>query len=113
MSIERRFHPRKDVNFSVSIALDNSNDQLSSTAINVSLSGIQLSVDKVCVDLILSQCSHPAQFQIRFNDDSKVDPFTVRLIVNRRISQNQFLLGLKFIAISTEQRTQLETLLNQ
>ncbi|WOH36983.1 PilZ domain-containing protein [Thalassotalea fonticola] len=113
MSIERRFHPRKDVNFSVSITLENSNEQLSSTAINLSLSGIQLSVDKSGVDLILSQCSHPAQFQIRLNDDNKVDRFTVRLIVNRRISQNQFLLGLKFIDISVEQLAILETIINQ
>lgn len=113
MSIERRFHPRKDVNFSVSIALDNSNEQLTGTAVNLSLSGIQLKVDKPCVDLILRQCNHPAQFQLLFSDSTKVDPYTVRVIVNRRKSQNQFLLGLKFIDISAEQISTIETLLNQ
>ena len=112
MSIERRFHPRKDVNFSVNIVLNNNEQQLESTAVNLSLSGIQLSLDKASVDLILEQAGHPAEFQINLSDNSGVAPITVRLIVNRRVSQNKFLLGLKFINISAEQLTTIELLLN-
>ncbi|WNC71823.1 PilZ domain-containing protein [Thalassotalea psychrophila] len=111
MSIERRFHPRKDVSFSVSIVLTTSELNIESTAVNLSRSGIQLSVDKTSVDLILEQGTHPTQFKIQLTDNN-VDLFTVRLVVNRRISQNQFLLGLKFIDISVEQLATIDTLLN-
>ena len=113
MSIERRFHPRKDVSFSVSIVLKNSEQPLESAAVNLSLSGIQLNVDKACVDLILNQGDHPAQFQIILNDNSEAAPITVRLVVNRRISHNKFLLGLKYIDISADQLSTIEYLLNQ
>jgi hypothetical protein len=115
MSIERRFYPRKDVNFSVSIVLKDSEQQLTSTAINISLSGVQLSADKACVDFILSHTnhSHPTQFQIILNADKKLGLMAVRLIVIRRISQNDFLLGLKFINITVEQLTSIEALLSQ
>ena len=115
MSIERRFYPRKDVNFSVSIVLKDSEQQLTSTAINISLSGVQLSADKACVDFILSHTNHPhpTQFQIILNEDKKLGLMAVRLIVIRRISQNDFLLGLKFINITVEQLTSIEALLSQ
>lgn len=115
MSIERRFYPRKDVNFSVSIVLKDSEQQLTSTAINISLSGVQLSVDKACVDFILSHTNppHPTQFQIILNADKKLGLMAVRLIVIRRISQNNFLLGLKFINMTVEQLTLIEALLSQ
>jgi hypothetical protein len=115
MFIERRFYPRKDVNFSVSILLKGSEQQLTSTAINISLLGVQLSVDKACVDFILSHTNHPhpTQFQIILNEDKKLGLMTVRLIVIRRISQNDFLLGLKFINITVEQLASIEALLSQ
>jgi hypothetical protein len=113
MSIERRFHPRRDVNFSVSIVLKDSEQQLTSTAINISLSGVLLSADKVCVDFILSHTNHPAQFQIILNEDKKLGLMAVRLMVNRRISQNNFLLALKFINITVEQLTSIKALLSQ
>ncbi|AAZ27043.1 MULTISPECIES: PilZ domain-containing protein [Colwellia] len=114
MSIERRFYPRKDVNFSVSIVLKDSEQQLTSTAINISLSGVQLSADKACVDFILSHTNHhPTQFQIILNEDKKLGLMTVRVIVIRRISQNDFLLGLKFINITVGQLTSIEALLSQ
>jgi hypothetical protein len=111
MSIERRYHPRKDVNFSVSIVLKDSEQQLTTTAINISLSGVQLSADKACVDFILSHTNHPAQFQIILNEDKKLGLMPVRLIVNRRLSQNNFLLGLKFINITVAQLTSIKALL--
>ena len=110
MISERRYHPRLDIDFNVTITLPGTNDTFSGKAINLSLSGIQLNVEKSCIDNILAQCSHPPQFQINFCDQSLLESTLVRLIVNRRISQNQFLLGMKFIDMSNLQQSALKAI---
>jgi len=110
MVSERRYHPRLDVDFNVAITLSGTDDTFVGKAINLSLSGIQLNVEKSCIDNILVQCSHPPQFQINFCDQPLLESALVRLIVNRRISQNQFLLGMKFIGMSNLQQSALKAI---
>ncbi len=110
MISERRYHPRLDVDFNVAITLSGTDDTFVGKAINLSLSGIQLNVERLCIDIILAQCSHPPQFQINFCAQPLLDSALVRLTVNRRISQNQFLLGLKFIDMSNLQQSALKAI---
>ncbi|KGJ87840.1 PilZ domain-containing protein [Thalassotalea sp. ND16A] len=107
---ERRYHLRLDVDFNVSIILSEANATLEAKAVNLSLSGIQLNVDKQCIDNILAHCSHPPQFQIKFIDQPLLEPAVVRLIVNRRVSQNRYLLGMKFIAMTNCQQSALKAI---
>ncbi|OUS27956.1 hypothetical protein A9Q98_08760 [Thalassotalea sp. 42_200_T64] len=110
MLSERRYHPRLDVDFNVSIILSETNDTFLGNAKNLSLSGIQLIVDKQCIDNILAQCNHPPQFQIKFCEQPQLEPTVVRLIVNRRVSQNQFFIGMKFINMTNSQQSVLKAI---
>ena len=106
MSAERRFHPRKNVSFDVEVCLSNEK-HLTVQATNLSLSGIQISVNKLVNDTILTSCGHPIQMLINLKSSESINGISARLIVNRRISQDSFLLGLKFISTSSEQQRQL------
>ena len=101
MSAERRFHPRKNVSFDVEVCLP---DQQSFTvqATNLSFSGIQISANKLINDTILSSCGHPAQMILNLKASEHINGLSARLIVNRRTSHDAFLLGLKFINVSSE-----------
>ncbi len=114
MQIERRFHPRMKASFEVNIFTDNSSDTIKGEASNISLSGIQLAVSKSTIETILNWGNHPQQFFITFTVDGlELAALKVRLIVNRRISNQQFALGLKFIQMSPEQQQKLNQLLSK
>lgn len=101
MHSERRFYPRLDVDFNVTIVLPLNNQETVCKVTNISLSGMQLSVDKSCVDDILQHCNHPPKFIINFEND-KLQNLQARLVVNRRVSQQHYLLGLKFVDLSIQ-----------
>lgn len=112
MAIERRFHPRFDVDFLVKISFVDNDISLTGQAVNFSLSGIQLRVNKAIVDEILQHTLHPPQFIIAIETAGcKIPNLAVRLIVNRRVSQQHFQLGLKFINVAPEQLSNLQRLI--
>lgn len=108
MSVERRFHPRFDVDLPVSISFADEECILDTCAINLSLSGMQVQASKTVVDSILQHCQHPAEFYVSINTEQlSFEKIKVRLIINRRISQQAFQLGLKFCGPSQEQQSSL------
>lgn len=101
MHSERRFHPRVDVDFNVTIVLPLNGQERVCKVSNISLSGLQLSVDKDCVDDIIKFCKHPPKFIVNF-DNEKLQNIQARLVVNRRVSQQHYLIGLKFVGLSVQ-----------
>lgn len=99
MHSERRFYPRVDVDFNVTIVLPHNGQERVCKVTNVSLSGMQLSVNKDCVDDIIKSSGHPPKFIINF-DNEKLHNIQARLVVNRRVSQQHYLIGLKFVGLS-------------
>ena len=112
MQIDRRFHPRVDMEFNVTVKIEKSDETRQVKATNLSLSGIQLAVDKNDVDFIIENCGHPAEFIVCMHKDPDHIEANVRLVVNRRLSQQKFLLGLKFLIIDDEIKTQLKRVFN-
>ncbi|TRX53133.1 PilZ domain-containing protein [Thalassomonas sp. M1454] len=103
MSLERRFHPRFDIDLPITISFDNDDIVLAGNALNISLSGLQVEVGKNVTDSILKHCPHPPEFYISIKTEQLIlEKIKLRMIINRRISQQKFQLGLKFISPSNE-----------
>lgn len=114
MTIERRFHPRYKIDFALTIYFSGLELELFAHAVNISLSGLQIEVNKSTVDEIINNTQYPAEFNISINETAlTLTQVKVRLIVNRRISQQQFQLGLKFNSLDQEQTLSLENFIKQ
>ncbi|MEW6997898.1 PilZ domain-containing protein [Colwelliaceae bacterium BS250] len=114
MTIERRFHPRYTINLPLTISFSGVDVELLANAVNISLSGLQLEVNKSIVDEIINNTKYPAEFNISINETAlTLNQIKVRLIVNRRISQQQFQLGLKFNNLHKDQQLSLENFIKQ
>jgi len=101
---ERRFTPRYPVDFK--LQLTTNQQQFSVTAVNLSTEGIQLKCDDLCADILSKTQCHPLNCQITISlpfDSAIAEPLTIdcRIIIKRRLSQSSYLLGIKFIDLST------------
>lgn len=113
MFIERRFHPRIDVSFPVEITFIDEDISLTGEAINLSLSGLQIQVSKTVADTIMGKKTYPLEFLLSIDmPNLKLDRVNVRLIVNRRISQQDFQLGVKLCNLKDIQLNHLKQFIN-
>lgn len=113
MIIERRFHPRVSVNFPVEITFTDEEISLPGEVINLSLSGLQIQVSKIVADSIMSKNPYPPEFLLSIDiPDLKLDHLNARVIVNRRISQQYFQLGVKLCNLEDVQLNSLKQFIN-
>lgn len=111
MQVERRFHPRFNLNLKVTIHIKGLSTVYNAQLINMSLSGAQITVNKETIDSIMAHCKLPIEFELLLlTDIQQIDKLKTRLIVNRRISNQQYDLGLKLLNITTTQHQQLSKL---
>ena len=104
MVIERRLHPRGAVNFSVQITFVDEETSMTGEVINLALSGMQIQVSKMVSDSIMSKTSYPPEFLLSIDiPNLKLERLNARLIVNRRISQQDFQLGIKLFNLEDVQ----------
>lgn len=114
MTIERRFHPRYNIDLPLTISFSGLDLELLVNAVNISLSGLQLEVNKSTIDEIIKNTKYPVEFNISINETAlTLNQIKVRLIVNRRVSQQQFQLGLKFNSLHKEQQLSLQNFIEQ
>ncbi|MDN3653691.1 PilZ domain-containing protein [Thalassotalea ponticola] len=110
--MEARLHPRKNIHASIRLLADPEQQRFDTTSTNLSMSGIQIAANKELVDHLLKQQTRPIHFDILFDTYDSL-PFRCRLIVNRRQSHDEFLLGCKFIQLSDEHLELLTRILDQ
>jgi hypothetical protein len=109
MIIERRFHPRVEVSFPVQITFIDDVIALTGEAINLALSGMQIQVSKTVADSIMSKNPYPPEFLLSIDiPDLKLDHLNARVIVNRRISEQHFQLGIKLFNLEEAQLNSLQ-----
>jgi c-di-GMP-binding flagellar brake protein YcgR len=117
MQVERRFYPRYSVTCIVQlrIQLDNELMELTGHAVNLSQNGAQLTCDQQVIDTLLEQNSHPivCQMYILLPGAKPVTIDKSRLVVNRRLAQDNYHLGFNFVDISAEVNQQLTTFLEK
>ncbi|QBY03915.1 PilZ domain-containing protein [Thalassotalea sp. HSM 43] len=111
MFSDRRIYPRKELEIDVDVMLLGDDVRLTTSSRNLSLSGIQISADKALVDHLLQQEQRPVHFDLCFDGHPDLS-FHCRLVVNRRISHNDFLLGIKFMNNSLEHTKLIQQLLS-
>ncbi|QDP02464.1 PilZ domain-containing protein [Thalassotalea sp. PS06] len=119
MVVERRFHPRYIMQLPVKLKLPGSDELYKANSLNVSLSGMQLAVPQYVTDAIKRYCSIPQELTVSIvadndeSDDSEPLQYPARIIINRRMSSDEYLIGLKFRALSTTHQESLQNLLNR
>lgn len=111
MKIERRYHPRKAVTFDVELVI--SQRLYTTRATNISLGGIQLKSTPEIISALEQLTLSPIECQIALDSKQmgKIS-LAVRLIIKRRVTQCNYLLGFKFINLSLIEQQQLNILVN-
>jgi len=107
MNIERRFYPRKIIKLDVKLAIDA--QTFHTKTINLSLNGVQLQATAELILDLEQMAIQPLAGLINFHipqGQAMAIPF--RLITKRRLNQQQYILGLKFIELTSQQQCQLE-----
>lgn len=113
MIIERRLHPRVSVNFPVEIILADEALSLTGKAINLSLSGLQIQISKSVTDSIMGKKTYPLEFLLSIDTPAlKLERINARVIVNRRISQQDFQMGVKLCNLEDIQLNHLKQFIN-
>ncbi|WP_394176113.1 PilZ domain-containing protein [Thalassotalea litorea] len=118
MAVERRFHPRHILQLPVTIILPgNDGEEYAGTSLNISLSGMQLAVPPYVTDAIKRYCAIPQELCLTINSEDTQSgeqiSLTGRIIVNRRISSNEYLIGVKFRSLTPTLQDSLQKLLNR
>ena len=112
MEFERRFYPRVSLCTDIKLTLPNTSIEYVGNSINLSLTGIQIEINKSTSDAISKYCSPPAQFNLTWQlNEILCSNLPVRVIVNRRVSENQYRMGLIFINLSDQDKQLLEIIL--
>jgi len=104
MQMERRFHPRKVIQTMVTLTIEAVTFELE--AMNISLSGLQVESTESQIEQLTP---HPIEGTIVMmtNKGFSVE-VGCRIIMKRRLNQQQYILGLKFIELTSQQQCQLE-----
>lgn len=87
------------------LILDNNETmELTGVSQNISLAGLQLTCSKETVDKLLAQEERPVvcQLMLFFNNMSAIEVPACKLIVNRRLKQDQYHLGFSFNEVEGE-----------
>lgn len=109
MIIERRLHPRFTVHFPVEMKFTDDTATLAGTAINLSLSGLQIQINKVVADTIMGKKTYPVEFMLSVDTPHLIlTSITTRVIINRRISEDDFQMGVKFCNLNDVQLNSLK-----
>ena len=123
MSIERRLYPRLRTALPIEITMPDG-DFITATTINVSQVGVQLECGREDANRIFSvsedekSIGKPIELKtsIKLPDESKssnILSLLCRIVISRRMQENIYQIGLKYIDINDDQKQLLETHLQQ
>lgn len=111
MQSERRLFPRLLVNALVRLTMISSTGKAEFTAeaINLSCDGIDFNCNSEVISMLLEQPQYPPTCQLSFSMPDDQYPFTsrCRLISHRRLAQDSYRLGFKFMSCSEQNRQKL------
>ncbi|TLU59958.1 PilZ domain-containing protein [Thalassotalea litorea] len=119
MVVERRFHPRHILQLPVTLNLPGSEETYAGNSLNISESGMQLAVPPYVTEAIKRHCAIPQELSVTINatgsgnEQSTPIDIPARIIVNRRISSNEYLIGVKFRSLTPAIQDSLQKLLNR
>lgn len=108
MQAERRFYKRYPVSFKFQLI---SNDRTyTNEALNLSSDGIQMISDMECAELLSQSENNSLACQILLDVNDNALPITIdcRVVVNRRLSQIKYLIGLRFIGVDQAKQQLIE-----
>ncbi|TKB43960.1 PilZ domain-containing protein [Thalassotalea mangrovi] len=115
MVVDRRFHPRHIIQVPVRLQLPGSDDTYTGNSLNISISGMQLQVPQYVTDAIKRYCSVPQELTLHIETDGQSESLALpaRVIVNRRTSSNEYLIGVKFRSMPAATQQTLQNILNR
>lgn len=99
MRKERRFYKRYLVHFPCEVLVND--HAFTSTIVNMSNNGLQIEVNEQCVEQFTKCPTSPPTCLVRMTlPNIETLELPCRLIINRRLSQLRYVLGLKFVGIT-------------
>lgn len=112
IQIERRLYPRYAVQWPVEVFIPDhaAGASFDARLRNLSRGGVQIDCDRALVESLLAQHgTHPlCELCIVHPDEPGAVEARCRLVVNRRIAQDSYQLGLKFLQLSPDSTALLE-----